>query len=304
MINSFLDKNEPVRPTLALEYSFARRTNSSGQSSQKLIGNIWELGSLANSSQLIDVPIKSHGLRFFSAVIMLNLSEPGELSTDLESALQGLKQSFSNNYSDGEIRQLKDEILEQGSFKEHADINTLEVMPCTTIIVGGMYDKFENLDPEVKKHVVRFLRSVSHTLGAALVFYSTKVPLLSKTVRDIMNNLSFASPQNPIRVHKTDYNEPILISQLSDSWEKIGVLPSNSERIAITYSSQIQQSKSKENKEIADVDPTKDPNFREQVIDDLRAMKDEELFRLIKNSEMKVKFDSFNLTNSPFNYLN
>lgn len=302
MINSFLDKNEPVRPTLALEYSFSRRTNSSGQSSQKLIGNIWELGSLANSSQLIDVPIKSHGLRFFSAVIMLNLSEPGELSTDLESALQGLKQSFSNNYSDGEIRQFKDKILEQGPFKEHPDINTLEVMPCVTVVVGGMYDKFENLDPEVKKHVVRFLRSVSHTLGAALVFYSAKVPSLSKTVRDVMNNLSFASPQNPIRVHKTDYNEPVVISQFSDSWEKIGVLPSNSERIAITFSSQIEQSKSKENKEIAD--PTKDANFREPIIDDLRAMKDEELFRLIKNSEMKVKFDSFNLTNSPFNYLN
>lgn len=302
VINSFLDRNEPVRPTLALEYSFSRRTNSSGQSSQKLIGNIWELGSLANSSQLIDVPIKSHGLRHLSAVIMLNLSEPGELLTDLESSLQGLKQSFANNYSDSEIRHFKENLLEQGSFKEHPDINTLEIMPCTTVIVGGMYDKFENLDPEVKKHVVRLLRSVAHTLGAALVFYSTKVPSLSKTVRDVMNNLSFASPQNPIRTHKTDYNEPILISQFSDSWEKIGVLPSNSERIAITFSSQIQQNKTKENKEITD--PTKDPNFRENVIDDLRTMKDEELFRLIKNSEMKVKFDSFNLTNSPFNYLN
>lgn len=302
MINGFLDRNEPVRPTLALEYSFARRNNSSGQSSQKLIGNIWELGSLANSSQLIDVPIKSHGLQHFSTIIMLNLSEPGELLTDLESALQGLKQSISNNYSDGEIRQFNDKMLDLGSFREHPDINTLEVMPCTTVIVGGMYDRFENLDPEVRKHVVRFLRSVSHTLGAALVFYSSKVPSLSKTVRDIMNNLSFGSPQNPIRAHKIDYNEPILISHFSDSWEKIGVLPSNSERIAIAFSSQIQQSKLKENKEIAD--PTKDSNFRELVVDDLRAMKDEELFRVIKNSEMKVKFDSFNLTNSPFNYLN
>lgn len=302
MINSFLDRSEAVRPTLALEYNFARRTNSSGQSSQKLIGNIWELGSMANSSQLIDVPIKSHGLRYFSAVIMLNLSEPGELLTDLESALQGLKQSFSNNYSEAEIRQFRDKLLEQGSFREHPDINTLEVMPCTVVIVGGMYDKFENLDPEVKKHVVRFLRSLAHTLGTALIFYSTKVPSLAKTLRDVMNNLSFASPQNPIRTHKTDYNEPVLISLFSDSWEQIGVLPSNAERIAIAFSSQIQQNKSKENKETTD--PTKDSNFSEFVIDELRAMKDEELFRLIKNSEMKVKFDSFNLANSPFNYSN
>lgn len=302
MINSFLDRNEPVRPTLALEYSFGRRTNSSGQSSQKLVGNIWELGSLANSSQLIDVPIKSHGLRYFSAVIMLNLSEPAELLTDLENALQGLKQSISNNYSENEVRQFRDKMLEQGTFKEHPDINTLEIMPCQIVLVGGLYDKFENLDPEVKKHVVRFLRSVNHTLGASLVFYSTKVPSLSKTVRDVMNNLSFGSPQNPIRAHKTDYNEPILISQFSDSWEKIGVMPSNSEKFGIAFSSQIQQNKSNESRESSD--PAKDPNFREPVIDDLRAMKDEELFRLIRNTEMKVKFDSFNLTNSPFNYLN
>jgi dynein light intermediate chain 2, cytosolic len=303
LINNFLDRNEPVRPTLALEYSFARRTNSSGQSSQKLIGNIWELGSLANSSQLIDVPIKSHGLRHFSAVIMLNLAEPAELLIDLESALQGLKQSISNNYSEGEIRQYKDKIIDNGACRDHPDINTVEIMPCKVVIVGGMYDKFENLDPEIKKHVVRFLRSISHTIGASLVFYSTKVPSLSKTLRDVMNNLSFGSPQNPIRANKTDYNGAVLISHFDDSWEKIGVTPTNSERIAITFSSQIQQNKAaKENKESND--PAKDQNFREPVIDDLRAMKDEELFRLIKNSEMKVKFDSFNLANSPFNYLN
>lgn len=303
MINSFLDRNEPARPTLALEYSFARRSNTAGQSNQKLIGNIWELGSLANSSQLIDVPIKSHGLRNFSVVIMLNLSQPSEVLFDLESALQGLKQSFSNNYSSGEIRQFRDKILENGNFANHPDINTLEVMPCNLVIVGGKFDEFEHLDPEIRKHVVRFLRSVSHTLGASLVFYSNKVPSLTKVMRDVMSNLAFGSPQNPIRGQKTDYNEPILISQFTDSWEKIGVLPSNSERIAITFSTHIQPKSSKNDaKELAD--PTKDPNFREPVIDDFRALRDEELFRLIKSTEMKIKFDSFNLVNSPFNYNN
>ncbi|CAO1362895.1 unnamed protein product [Diamesa tonsa] len=302
LINNFLDRNEPSRPTLALEYSFARRSNASGQSSQKLVCNIWELGSLANSNQLIDVPIRSHGLRNCSTVIMLNLSEPSELLVDLESALQGLKQSFSNNNSDSEIRAFKDRILDEGNFREHVDINTLEILACPTIIVGGMYDKFQNLDPEIKKHVTRFLRSVAHTLGATLIFYSDKTPSLTKMLRDVLSNLAFGSPQNPIRLHKTDYNEPVIISRLTDSWEQIGVLPSNSERINITYSSQIHQKKLSEDKELAD--PAKDANFREQAIDDARLLKDEELFRLIKNSEMKLKFDSFNLNNSPFNYSN
>jgi dynein light intermediate chain 2 len=303
LINNFLDRNETARPTLALEYSFDRRSNLSGQSSQKLICNIWELGSLANSNQLIDVPVRSHGIENFTAFIMLNLSQPSALLLDLESALQGLKQSFSNNYTDLELKKFKSKIMDDNvKFGNHPDVNTLEIMPCSLVIIGGMFDIFQDFDAEIKKHVSRFLRSVAHTLGATLIFYSSKNATLSKILRDQLNNSAFGSPQNPIRMHKIDYNESIIIEKLSDSWEQIGVLPSNSERIAITFSSQIQQQNKNDEKEISD--PAKDSNFSESIIDELRSRKDEELFRLIKNSEMKMKFDSFNLTNSPFNYLN
>lgn len=301
MINNFLDRNEPIRPTLALEYSYARRSSST--SNEKMVGNIWELGSLANSNQLIEVPIKSHGLENLSVILMLNLSEPTELLLDLESALNGLKQAISNNYNDGDVRKLKEKIIEVGSCQDHPDIKTLEIMPCQMIIVGGKYDLFENLNTEIKRNVVKFLRSISHTLGASLIFYSIKIPSQTKIIRDVFNNLAFGSPLNPIRQEKIDFNEPILIKSFSDTWEKIGVMPSNSERIAFQFSTQIQQNKEKkEHKEISD--PSKDLNFAEKAIDDLRAMKDEELLRLIKNSEIKHKFDSFNLANSPFNYLN
>lgn len=302
MINNFLDRNEPIRPTLALEYSYARRTPS-GQSNQKLVGNIWELGSLANSSQLIEVPIKSHGLENLSIIIMLNLNEPSEILLDLESSLNGIKQAISNNYSDSDIRQLKEKIISDGAHHDHPDINTLEIMPCQLVIVGGNYDLFENLNSEVKRNVVKFLRTICHTLGASLIFYSIKIPSLTKILRDVLNNLVFASPLNPIRQEKIDFNEPVLIKSFSDTWEKMGITPTNAERISFQFSSQIQQNKEKkEHKELSD--PSRDINFAEKAIDDLRAMKDDELLRLIKNSEIKTKFDSFNLANSPFNYQN
>lgn len=304
MINNFLDRNEPVRTTLALEYSYARRT-ATGQSNQKLVGNIWELGSLANSSQLIEVPIKSHGLEEMSVMIMLNLSEPTEILSDLECALNGLKQAILNNYSDSIVQKLKQKVI--GSHQDHPDINTLEIMPCNLVIIGGKYDLFENLNSEIKRNVVKFLRSISHTLGASLIFYSIKIPSLAKTARDVFSNLAFGSPQNPIRQEKIDFNEPISIRSFSDTWERMGVMPTNSEKIAFQFSTQIQQSnkeKKESNKEENATNPTKDPNFQEKTIDDLRAMKDEELLRLIKNSEIKMKFDSFNLASSPFNYMN
>jgi dynein light intermediate chain 2, cytosolic len=87
----------------------------------------------------------------------------------------------------------------------------------------------------------------------------------------------------------------------------MGILPSNSEKIAFQFSTQIQQSnneKKESNKEENATNPTKDPNFLEKTIDDVRANKDEELLRIIKNFEIKMKFDSFNLASSPFNYMN
>lgn len=154
-------------------------------------------------------------------------------------------------------------------------------------------------DPEIKKHVCRFLRSVSHTIGANLIFYSMKNASLTKVLRDVLSNLGFGSPLNPVRSHKIDYNEPLIISSASDSWEQIGVLPSNSERVGISYSAQVPQ-QSASNEELPD--PGTDTNFREAIVDELRALKDDELLLLIKNTEMKIKYDSFNLSSSPFNF--
>lgn len=159
------------------------------------------------------------------------------------------------------------------------------------------------LDPEIKKHVCRFLRSVAHTLGAALIFYSVKNTSLTKIMRDVLSNCGFGSPLNPIRAHKYDYNDAIVISAGSDSWDQIGVLPSNSERVGINFKSEIPQLIEKS--ELGnDIDPAKDSNFREPIIDELRALKDEELLRLIKSTEINLKFDSFSFNSSSFNYLN
>jgi putative ribosome biogenesis GTPase RsgA len=43
LISSFLDKDELVAPSVALEYTFGRRTNPNGV---KDISHIWELGSI------------------------------------------------------------------------------------------------------------------------------------------------------------------------------------------------------------------------------------------------------------------
>lgn len=115
---------------------------------------------------------------------------------------------------------------------------------------------------------------------------------LSKILRDSLNHLGFGSPSNPFRKTTTDYNGPIIVWHGQDSWKEIGVTPSNSERIGINYSTHIPQ-KDVESSELTSVDdPAKDSAFREPAIDELRAQKDEELLRFIRDTEIRSKFES------------
>lgn len=151
-------------------------------------------------------------------------------------------------------------------------------------------------DPAIKKHVGRCLRSFAHAIGAALIYYSSQHSALSKTVRDTFNNFGFGSPSKPFRTTVFDYNEPLIIWFGKDSWQSIGVGPTNSERISITYSAQIPQTDNN-NQSILPSNPARDIDFREAIIDELRAQKDEELLRWIKDNEFRNKFQSIANTN-------
>lgn len=150
------------------------------------------------------------------------------------------------------------------------------------------------IDPAIKKHAGRCLRSVAHAIGAALIYYSSQHSALSKSVRDTFNHFGFGSPQKPFRTTATDYNEALIIWFGKDSWQNIGVGPTNSERIAISYNTQIPQV---EDSTVLPPDPAKDLDFREAVIDELRAQKDEELLRWIRDNEIRNKFQTIATSN-------
>lgn len=176
------------------------------------------------------------------------------------------------------------------------------------------------IDPAIKKHVGRCLRSIAHTIGAALIYYSSQHSALSKTVRDTFNHFGFGSPSKPFRSTVIDYNEPLIIwfgQGISivpficilvrifskeiffseDSWQSIGVGPTNSERISISYGEMIPQIDTNAADAAMPTNPAKDPDFHEAVIDELRAQKDEELLRWIKDNEFRNKFQAIASTN-------
>ncbi|XP_061390669.1 cytoplasmic dynein 2 light intermediate chain 1-like, partial [Musca vetustissima] len=136
-INSFFEREESPRPTLALDYSYARKTGAV----QKQICHIWELGAL--DRQLAEVPLRSHGAENLSCIIMLDLSRPQWLWADLKEAYEILR-DFCDKVVDGKTGGDDDggEKVKQRVKKDHVDLATLNLMPFPVIIVGGKYDLF------------------------------------------------------------------------------------------------------------------------------------------------------------------
>lgn len=55
--------------------------------------------------------------------------------------------------------------------REHPDFAKLEPFKVPLVIIGGKYDRFQDLEPETKKIICRALRFFAHFYGASLQFY-------------------------------------------------------------------------------------------------------------------------------------
>ncbi|KAH8327810.1 hypothetical protein KR067_000546 [Drosophila pandora] len=294
VINKFFDREEhTTRPTLALEYSYARRIGN-GKTPQVM--NVWELGSLENADQLLEVPMRTHGLHQFAVLIMLDLSQPQRFWTDLECAYKGLKdtaQQMMESLSP-ELREIVEQrTLERLGQQSKEDLGNQEPLPFPVVIVGGKYDVFAGLDPAVKKHTCRCLRSMAHLIGGALLFYSQRMPKLAKVLKDTICHLGFGSPAQPFRSYTTDFNEPLSIWFGTDSWSKIGDTGAQSvERIGAAFGVEVPQLQLEKRKIQETTDPAKDPGFKESLIDEMRAQKNEELTGIMRDVLMRGKFES------------
>lgn len=281
-INRYLDREESPKTTLALEYSYGRRT-SPGQGIQKQICHVWELGTVVNSEQLLCIPFRSNGLENSSVIIMIDLSKPEKLWNDISSILVELKNVLRNCKPPDNATHL------QNFSKEHITEN---LFPLPVYIIGGKYDMFQDKDPEIKKQVCKCLRAIAHQIGASVFFYTTQNSSMGRTVRDILNHCGFGSPANPIRNLQTDYNAPLSVPFGQDTWNSIGFSAENLEAIGAIFCRAIPQ----EDSSIAPLpsDPLKDTDFREPIIDELRAQKDEELHTLLKHTDIIGRFEKIN----------
>uniref|UniRef100_A0A8C2NN25 Cytoplasmic dynein 2 light intermediate chain 1 n=1 Tax=Capra hircus TaxID=9925 RepID=A0A8C2NN25_CAPHI len=143
-----LDRDEPPKPTLALEYTYGRRAK--GHNIPKDIAHFWELGGGTSLLDLISIPITSDTLRTFSIVLVLDLSKPNDLWPTMENLLQATKLNVDkvimklgkkNSKAASEMRQK----IWSNMQKDHPDRELIDPFPIPLVIIGSKYDIFQRI---------------------------------------------------------------------------------------------------------------------------------------------------------------
>lgn len=293
LLHRFLDKTDAPKPSLALEYMFARRSRPTGV--LKDVCHMWELAGGAFATDLLEIPITADTLRSLSVAIVLDLSAPEVMCILFETLLKALQSRVDYVLNDAlkndpSLNEAIHEATASRLPKDHPDRKVVSVFPVPLLILGSKYDVFQNFESEKRKVVCRYLRHVAHANGASLLFASSKnEPLVSK-LKATLTHLGFGSGSGSVKVSNTDHNKPLHITFGEDSFEKIdGSAPTSSMQVSNSYAV-VKQAFTEifpqvEQKMTIPEDPCRDPKFKEKDIDLMKAQKEAELAELCKRRE-------------------
>uniref|UniRef100_H0X7Q7 Cytoplasmic dynein 2 light intermediate chain 1 n=1 Tax=Otolemur garnettii TaxID=30611 RepID=H0X7Q7_OTOGA len=289
-----LDRDEPPKPTLALEYTYGRRAK--GHNTPKDIAHFWELGGGTSLLDLISIPITSDALRTFSIVLVLDLSKPNDLWPTMENLLQAtrshvdkmiMKLGKTNSKAASEMRQK----MWSNMQKDHPDRELIDPFPIPLVIIGSKYDIFQDFDSEKRKVICKTLRFVAHYYGASLMFASKSEALLLK-IRGVINQLAFGIDKS--KSICVDQNKPLFITAGLDSLSHIGweedlvefEMDSSLEWLRTGSMISIEDSINT----LKDIkDPARDPQYAESEVDEMRIQKDQELEQYKRSSSKSWK---------------
>ncbi|XP_061601135.1 cytoplasmic dynein 2 light intermediate chain 1 [Cololabis saira] len=297
-----LDRDEPPKPTLALEYTFGRRAR--GHNTPKDIAHLWELGGGTSLSDLVQIPITPLSIRSLSVILILDLSKPNALWATMEKLLQATHAQLDKVSSQGQQRsklgakhQTPVHSAARVLPKDYPDRELISPFPVPLLIIGSKYDLFQEFDSDKKKVVCKTLRFIAHYYAASLIFTSMKSESLVSKTKKLFCHLAFGLDRG--KTVSCDPTKPLMVPAGSDSFSQIGSPPTTDVDITSlhaknpkdlwkkVYEHVFPQERADEQKELKD--PSRDPQYSEPQIDAMRAQKDQELEQYKRNAAKSWK---------------
>ncbi|XP_041644690.1 cytoplasmic dynein 2 light intermediate chain 1 [Cheilinus undulatus] len=299
-----LDRDEPSRPTLALEYTFGRRAR--GHNTPKDLAHIWELGGGTSLSDLAQIPITPVSIRSLSVILVLDLSKPNALWGTMEKLLKAAHAQLEKVYSraqqeqrtkPGAKHQTVVHVAARVLPKDFPDRELISPFPVPLLIIGSKYDLFQEFDSDKKRVINKTLRFIAHFYAASLIFTSIKSESLLSKTKGFFSHLAFGLDRG--KTVSSDPNKPLIIPAGSDSFGQIGSPPTTDMDINSLHAKNpkdlwrkvfervFPEENTSEQKELKD--PAKDPRYSEPQIDAMRVQKDQELDQYKRNAAKSWK---------------
>jgi len=205
IVARFIDQSPSNKPTIALEYLYARKGNS--------LCHIWEAGGEFNSStrKMIEVPLQSNETDKILFCIVLDLEHPNRLE---DIALRAAK--FIQN---------------ERKKRTKENVNVL--------IVAHKFDKYSSRPNSEKTTINTFLRALTLSLDGHLIQCSNNSESQMLKLKKMLNYLIFQSG-NRLN-NEIDVNKSLVVWE--DSWDSIGVR--NLDKAVVELSRSIKQERVK-----------------------------------------------------------
>ncbi|XP_018650665.1 hypothetical protein Smp_159340 [Schistosoma mansoni] len=276
IINRFLEKDETPKSTLALDYTFGRK--GAGNYHTRVVSHIWELGGGVKLSDLIGVVMTPNNILNLHLILVIDLSKPEELWDTVETLLKSASarvDQILNRLHQKNITRIQNIFSEKSRNRissTHPDTELLNPFPLPLTFLGTKHDILMTRDAEQQNLICKTIRFLSHYYGASVYFSSTKEDGVLKRIRAVLNHIAFNGKD--LSNVQMETGKPLAIPVGVDSFSNIG---NHYLKSGLTFSLN--------NITNHLIDPSKDPQYSEPLIDSARKVKDEELESKRRQSE-------------------
>jgi len=228
-INPAKDEKDMPKPTVALDYKFARY--ASDTSTSKVLAHIYDLGGDESFEELLNMPVSPSTCGNIVLGVTVDTSEPHQVISSIEKWLRLLRelattslQALAKESQNGAKRVEALQQARMAVWENHPDQAHVQPFPVPLVIFATKCDTlFTDVDPEKRKNLCKILRYYAHANGASLVFSSVKDKTAMNSVRSLLRHLLFGVTAKGGIPENLDPSKPLCVMSGKDSLHAIGV---------------------------------------------------------------------------------
>jgi dynein light intermediate chain 2, cytosolic len=221
LIQTFLKPTAPkdTKPTIALEYNFARRTANGVKS----VANLWEIGGDLVEPKLMEIGITTKTLQSAAVVVCCDLSKPHNILNSVLRSISAIKETTNKRVAElqavnvNQVTEIRERL--SAPYKGHPDENRVRPLDVPVCIIANKHDLFRALPLADRRAVMQVLRFVAHFFGAYLITAANSEASQRDTCRTLISNLAFNMPIKP--ACDSSAEKPIFITRGADSFQNI-----------------------------------------------------------------------------------